>query len=177
MNFIFLPLIFFTKDHHFLSFIGTKDYDTLSFFHWNITMLLILIIISESEFVSIEKYICFCMYAFFLFSFWETCMYAFYFYFYFLSMTQDFELLLKLGLSKKPPKPTHLLPPTEPNPPPTEPTAPAVCDEFHSPKSKINGSEIGSPSLKSKKLDPTNPSFFQKKRCRSEVFWDFLGKI
>ena len=45
--FFFPWFFFFTKDHHFLSFIGTKDYDFLSFFHWNITMLLSLIRISE----------------------------------------------------------------------------------------------------------------------------------
>ena len=41
----------------------------------------------------------------------------------------------------------------------TELTTPAVGDGFHSPKPKINGSEIGSPPLKSKKPDPTDPSF------------------
>ena len=67
-----------------------------------------------------------------------------------------------VGLSKDPSEPTHPLPSTEPNPPPTEPTAPAVGDGFHSPKPKINGSEIGSPPLKSEKLDPIDPSFFRR---------------
>ena len=107
----------------------------------------------------------------FFFSFFgkPVCM-LFIFYFYFLSMTRDFELLLKLGLSKELPEPTHPLPPTEPNPPSTEPTAPTVSDEFHSPKSEVNGSEIGSPSLKSKKPDPTNPSFFQQKGVDPKCF-------
>ena len=64
-----------------------------------------------------------------------------------------------LGLSKDPPEPTHPPPPTEPDPPPTEPTAPAVGDGFHSLKSEINGSGIGSPPLKSEKPDPTDPSY------------------
>ena len=68
----------------------------------------------------------------------------------------------QLGLSKDPSKPTHPLPLIEPDPPPTEPTAPAVGDGFHSPKSEINGSEIGSPPLKSEKPDPTYPSFFRR---------------
>ena len=57
-----------------------------------------------------------------------------------------------LGLSKDPPEPTHPLPPIKP-------TAPTVDDGFHSLKPEINGSEIGSPPLKSKKPDPTDPSF------------------
>ena len=68
----------------------------------------------------------------------------------------------RLGLSKDSPEPTHPLPPTEPNPPPTEPTAPAVGDRFHSPKPEINGSEIGSPPLKSEKPDPTDPSYSRR---------------
>ena len=67
-----------------------------------------------------------------------------------------------LGLSKDPPEPTHPLPPTEPDPPPTEPTAPAVGDGFHSLKSEINGSGIGSPPLKSEKPDPTDPSYSRR---------------
>ena len=57
-----------------------------------------------------------------------------------------------VGLSKDPSEPTHSLPPIES-------TAPAIGDGFHSPKSEINGSEIGSPPLKSEKLDPTDLSF------------------
>ena len=86
-------------------------------------------------------------------------------------------LTLYIGLSKDPPEPTHPLPPTEPDPPPTEPTAPAVGDGFRSPKSEINGSEIGSLFLKSVKTDPTDSSFFPAKRCRSGEFLDFFGKI
>ena len=67
-----------------------------------------------------------------------------------------------LGLSKDLPEPTHPLPPIELDPPPAESTAPAVGDEFHSPKPKINGLEIGSPPLKSKKPDSTDPSFSQR---------------
>ena len=66
---------------------------------------------------------------------------------------------LLLGLSKDLSESTHPLLPTELDPPPTELTALAVDDGFHSPKPKINGSEIGSPPLKSKKPDPTDPSF------------------
>ena len=68
-------------------------------------------------------------------------------------------LRLKLGLSKDPSKPTHPLPPTEPD---LLPTAPAVGDGFHSPKPEINGSEIGSPPLKSEKPDPIDPSFSRR---------------
>ena len=57
-----------------------------------------------------------------------------------------------VGLSKDPSEPTHSLPPTES-------TAPAVGERFHSPKPEINESEIGSPPLKSEKLDPTDLSF------------------
>ena len=59
-------------------------------------------------------------------------------------------------------EPTHPLSLTEPDPLPTELTAPAVSDGFHSPKPKINGSEIGSPPLKSEKPNPTDPSFSRR---------------
>ena len=78
----------------------------------------------------------------------------------------------EVGLSKDPLEPTHPLPPTEPDLSSTELIAPAVDDGFHSPKSEINRSDIGSPPLKSK----TNPSIFPV-RCISSIFWDFFGKI
>ena len=69
----FFPWFFFTEYHHFLSFIGTKEYEFLSFFHWNITMLLSLIIISEIG-------ICY---------YWEIYLLLYVcFLFYFLSMTE-----------------------------------------------------------------------------------------
>ena len=71
-------------------------------------------------------------------------------------------MLLQVGLSKDLSEPTHPLQPTELDPPPTESTAPAIGDGFHSPKLEINGSEIGSPSLKSEKPNPTDPSFFRR---------------
>ena len=60
-----------------------------------------------------------------------------------------------VGLSKDPPELTHSLLPIES-------TAPAIGDGFHSPKPEINGSEIGSPPLKSEKPDPTDPSFSER---------------
>ena len=65
---------------------------------------------------------------------------------------------------------------TQPNPPPTEPIAPAVGNGFHSPKTEISRSDIGSPPLKSKKPDLIDPSIFLVRKCRSDVCWDFFGK-
>ena len=70
-------------------------------------------------------------------------------------MKNELLSLLEVGLSKDPPEPTHPLPPTEP-------TASAVGDGFYSPKPEINGSEIGSPPLKSEKPDPTDPSYSRR---------------
>ena len=81
----------------------------------------------------------------------------------------------QLGLSKDLPDSTHSLP-TELNPPPSKPTALVVDNGFHSPKTEISGSDIGSPPLKSKKLDPIDPSIFPVRKCRSNICWDFFRK-
>ena len=64
---------------------------------------------------------------------------------------------------------------TQPDLPPTEPIAPTVGNGFHSPKTKISKSDIGSPPLKSEKPDLIDPSIFLVRKCRSDC-WDFFGK-
>ena len=80
-------------------------------------------------------------------------------------------------LSKDLSESTHPLAPTKSDPSPTEPIALAVNDGFRSPKSEINGSEIGSPPLKPEKTDPTDPSFFWRKGVDSTSFEIFFGRF
>ena len=80
-------------------------------------------------------------------------------------------------LSKDLSESTHPLAPTKSDPSPTEPIALAVNDGFRSPKSEINGSEIGSPPLKSEKPNPTEPSFFRREGADLASFEIFLGRF
>ena len=79
-----------------------------------------------------------------------------------------------LGLSKDPPDLTHPLSLTKPDLPLIELTAPTVGYGFHSPKTKIGGSDIGSLPLKSEKPDPIDPSIFMVRSCKIQRLCDFF---
>ena len=68
---------------------------------------------------------------------------------------------IELGLYSQPMDPTHLPLPTEPDLPPTEPTSSTIGDGLLPPKPDFDGSNVGSPSSKSEKPDPTDPQIFR----------------
>ena len=58
--------------------------------------------------------------------------------------------------------PTHPTLLIEPNSPPIKPTSPMVGDGLLPPEPDFDGSDVGSPSSKFDKSDPTDPQIFRR---------------
>ena len=71
--------------------------------------------------------------------------------------------------------PTHPTLPTEPYPPLIEPTSPTVGDGLLPPEPDFDGSDVGSPSLKSDKSNPTDPQIFRRYLINLVSFEMFFG--